>query len=178
MRTATISPSGVNRTFAADEVIVSKTDLTGRITYVNDVFLHIARYDEDEVIGQPHSLIRHPDMPRTVFKLLWEEIEAGREIFAYVKNMARDGAHYWVFAHVTPTRRGGRIVGYHSNRRSPHPSAIAAIAPIYAALLAEERRVGHPVEAMRAGAALLERTLTEQRMSYDEFVWSITKAVS
>ena len=178
MRTATISPTGVNRTFAPDEVIVSKTDLTGRLTYVNDVFLHIARYDEDEVIGQPHNLIRHPDMPRTVFKLLWEEIEAGRELFAYVKNLARDGAHYWVFAHVTPTRRNGRIVAYHSKRRSPHTSAVAAIAPVYAALLAEERRHGNPVEAMRAGAALLERTLAEHGMTYDEFVWSITKAVS
>lgn len=178
MRTASVSPSGVNRTFAPDEVIVSKTDLTGRITYVNDVFLHVARYEEDEVIGQPHNMIRHPDMPRTVFKLLWEEIEAGREIFAYVKNLAKDGAHYWVFAHVTPTRKDGRIVGYHSNRRSPHVSSVSAIAPIYAAMLAEERRHSHPVEAMRAGAALMQRTLADHHVTYDEFVWSITKVAS
>ena len=166
---------GENRTFGEDEVIVSKTDLQGRITYVNDVFLRVSRYEESEVMGKAHSIIRHPDMPRAVFGLLWKEIEAGREVFAYVKNLAADGAHYWVFAHVTPTYRGGRIVAYHSNRRSPDPAAVASITPIYAQLLAEERKHDHPKDALRASTALLGQVLANHHVTYDEFVWSLTK---
>jgi len=175
MRASTISPTGVNRTFGHDEVIVSKTDLQGKLTYVNDVFLRISQYDEEELIGRPHNVIRHPDMPRVVFSLLWKEIAAGREIFAYVKNMASDGAHYWVFAHVTPTIVDGRILGYHSNRRSPSASAIAAISPIYAALLAEEHRQARPTDALKASQELLDQMLADQAMTYDQFVWSLTK---
>lgn len=90
-------------TFHPDEVIVSKTDLKGRITNCNDVFLDIARYREAEVLGQPHSIIRHPDMPRSVFHLLWETIGHQSEIFAYVKNRTKTGDYYWVLAHVTPS---------------------------------------------------------------------------
>jgi PAS domain S-box-containing protein len=113
------TPTGRERTFDDEEIIVSKTDLSGRITYANDVFLRISGYTEAEVIGQPHSLIRHPDMPRSVFNLLWKTIGAGQEIFAYVVNMAKNGDHYWVLAHVTPTfGPAGDIIGFHSNRRT------------------------------------------------------------
>lgn len=77
-----IQPTGTERTFENDEIIVSKTDSKGRITYANDVFLKLALYEESEVLGAPHSLVRHPDMPRAVFKLLWDTIQAGEEIFA------------------------------------------------------------------------------------------------
>ena len=103
MSVSAIKPTGIERTFGEDEIIVSKTDLKGRITYANQVFLRIPGYTEKEVLGQPHNIIRHPDMPRCVFKLLWDTLEARREIFAYVINMACNGDHYWVFAHVTPT---------------------------------------------------------------------------
>ena len=98
-----IRPTGKEVFFPAGELIVSKTDLKGRITYANSTFCHIAGYSEAELLGQPHSIIRHPDMPRAVFRLVWDTIAAGREIFGYVKNMARSGDHYWVFAHVTPS---------------------------------------------------------------------------
>jgi PAS domain S-box-containing protein len=171
--TVTVRPSGVERRLAAEDVIVSKTDLQGRITYVNDVFCDISKWTEADAIGRPHNIIRHPEMPRSVFALLWSEIAAGREIFAYVDNLARDGAHYWVFAHVTPTRANGRIVGYHSNRRAPHPDAVTAIAPVYRALLAEERRHAHGPDAIAAGAAMLNAVLADQGVTYDEFVWSL-----
>ena len=80
--TKDIQPTGTERTFENDEIIVSKTDSKGRITYANDVFLKLALYEESEVLGAPHSLVRHPDMPRAVFKLLWDTIQAGEEIFA------------------------------------------------------------------------------------------------
>jgi len=106
-----VVPSGVERTMAEDELIVSKTDTRGIMTYVNDVFLRVSAYPESEVLGQPHNMIRHPDMPRCVFKLLWDTIKSGQEIFAYVVNLAADGAHYWVFAHVTPSfDTTGRVV--------------------------------------------------------------------
>ncbi len=89
-----VEPTGREVRFGADEIIVSKTDLTGHLTYANDVFLRVAGYTEAEVIGQPHSFIRHPEMPRAVFKLLWDTIQSGREVFAYVVNLTKHGDHY------------------------------------------------------------------------------------
>ena len=88
--------------FDEEELIVSKTDAQGRITYCNDVFIRISGYTERELLGAPHSLIRHPDMPRAVFKLLWDTIASGEECFAYVVNRAKSGDHYLVRAHLTP----------------------------------------------------------------------------
>lgn len=173
-----ITPTGVERTFGEDEIIVSKTDLKGRITYANDIFLKIADYKEGDVLGKPHQLIRHPDMPRAVFKILWDTIQSGRELFAYVKNMTAGGDHYWVFAHVTPTFDAkGEIVGYHSNRRVPVRAAIDRIEPVYARMLAAENAPGTgPGSAktnMEASAGILEQVLRDAGMSYEEFVFSI-----
>jgi PAS domain S-box-containing protein len=117
--------------FDESELIVSKTDLKGAVTYANNTFfLKVSGYGEEELLGQPHSILRHPDMPRCAFKLLWQEIEAGREIFAYVVNLAKNGDHYWVFAHVTPTiKDNGSIIGYHSSRRVPSRTALGKVIP-------------------------------------------------
>jgi len=169
-----IAPTGRESPFAEEELIVSKTDLKGRITYANDVFLRVAKYSIRELIGAPHSLIRHPDMPRCVFKLLWDTIEAKQEIFAYVLNMARDGGHYWVFAHVTPTFDAQHnIIGYHSNRRKPDAGQVAKIKPLYSALLAEENRVTNRKDGMQRGYEMLVATLKDARLDYDEFVFSL-----
>lgn len=174
MRTTAVRPTGVERTFGDDEIIVSKTDTRGRITYVNDVFVRISAYPEHELIGQPHSIIRHPEMPRSVFKLLWETITQGSELFAYIVNLSADGGHYWVLAHVTPTfGPGGDIVGYHSNRRTASRTALDQIEPVYKALLAEERSHSHAPEAIAAGYDLLQRTLADKGTTYDEFVWAL-----
>jgi len=168
------TPTGRERTFNDEEIIVSKTDLSGRITYANDVFLRISGYTEAEVIGQPHSLIRHPDMPRSVFNLLWQTIAAGREIFAYVVNMAKDGDHYWVLAHVTPTfGPGGDIIGYHSNRRTPDRTALAAIMPLYRTLLLEEQRHETKASQIAASGDLLKEVLVQKGMPYDELMFSL-----
>lgn len=103
MSAKAIKPTGIECPYAEDELIVTKTNLKGHITYANDVFLRLSKYPAEDVLGAPHSLIRHPSMPRSIFKLLWDSIQVKREIFAYVVNMARNGDHYWVFAHVTPT---------------------------------------------------------------------------
>jgi PAS domain S-box-containing protein len=172
------TPTGREVRFADDEIIVSKTDLQGRILYANDVFLRVAGYRIDEVVGKPHSLIRHPDMPRAVFKLLWDEIQAGREIFAYVVNLAKNGDHYWVLAHVTPSFDArGRVGGYHSNRRTAAPEAVAAIKPLYAAMLAAERGKSGKDESIAAGTAVLLKELDRRGLDYERFVWSLEPEV-
>lgn len=169
-----MTPTGAVRTFGAEQIIVSKTDLQGRITYANDVFVEVSGYSEAELLGQPHSLIRHPDMPRAVFQALWDTVAAGREIFAYVDNLAADGAHYWVLAHVTPSfGPGGRITGYHSNRRCPEPAAIRAVSGLYAQLRAEEQRHGTGRAAVEAGSRLLRDALADRGQTYEEFVWQV-----
>jgi PAS domain S-box-containing protein len=167
-------PTQTERQFGDDEIIVSKTDLKGRITYANDVFCRVGQYAEHELVGQPHSILRHPDMPRCVFQLLWQEIAAGREIFAYVKNMAKSGDFYWVFAHVTPNfDSAGKIAGYHSNRRRPERAALDKVIPLYQALLAEEARQPDRKQGQAAGFAMLQAQLAQIGMPYDEFVFSL-----
>jgi PAS domain S-box-containing protein len=169
-----IRPTGTERTFGEDEIIVSKTDLKGHITYANEVFLNISSYTEDEILGKPHNIIRHPDMPRCVFKLLWDTLKDKREIFAYVLNMAKNGDHYWVFAHVTPTfDKSNNVIGYHSNRRLPKPSAVAKIVPIYRRLLEEEKKFANKEEGMAASAALLGKMIQENAADYGEFVFAV-----
>lgn len=170
-------PSGIERELGSDDVIVTKTDLRGRITYANEVFCRISALTETQVIGQPHSLIRHPEMPRAVFRLLWDTVQQDRELFAYVVNLAADGAHYWVLAHITPSRDArGRIVGYHSNRRRPARAAVARVRPLYQRLRAEEAQHRRAVDATSAGGALLDRILADQDTTYERFVWDLTSA--
>ncbi len=169
-----VQPTGRETFFAEDEIIVSKTDLKGIITYANPVFLDIAHYREEEALGQAHNIIRHPDMPRCIFDLLWKTIASGEEIFAYVKNMAKNGDHYWVFAHVTPTfGAAGQITGYHSNRRVPDRGAVATADALYRKLLAEEHRHSDWRAGMEAAARMIETTLQEAKMSYEEFAFAI-----
>ncbi len=169
-----VRPTGEERSFPADELIVSKTDPRGVITYANDVFLRVGAYSLDEVIGQPHNLIRHPDMPRAVFKLLWDTLAARQELFAYVNNLAADGANYWVLAHVTPSYGpDGSVVGYHSSRRRPSPRALERVRPLYERLRAEERRHPNARAAVAASTELLDRLIAEQAASYEDFVWTV-----
>jgi PAS domain S-box-containing protein len=166
--------SGVERTFGTDEIIVSKTDLKGRIIYANEVFLRLSSYQEREILGQPHSIIRHPAMPRCVFKLLWDTIQAGKECFAYVLNRSKNGDHYWVLAHVTPTfDPQGNIVSYHSNRRSPRRAAITKAEALYAELLAVEARSDDRKAGMEAGFQALVDKLQALGVPYDEFVFAL-----
>jgi PAS domain S-box-containing protein len=170
----TVQPSGAERTFGENEIIVSKTDTRGVITYANPVFLRMADMSEEEAIGAPHSVIRHPDMPRGVFKLLWDRVQAGDEVFAYVVNLARNGDHYWVLAHVTPTfDAAGKIIGYHSNRRSPERSAVARLQAVYADLRQVEARAGDKASAADASVAALTQMLANQGVSYDEFIFGL-----
>lgn len=174
MRRLATPPTGRERRFNDDEIIVSKTDARGIITYANEVFLRVAGFTEAEVLGQPHNLIRHPDMPMCVFKLLWDTVASGREIFAYVVNQAKDGDHYWVLAHVTPTfDANGKVIGYHSNRRTAGRDAIRTMEGVYRELRRVEGEQQSSEAAMRAGVERLQSILANAGMSYDEFVFSL-----
>ena len=168
-----IQPTNREVFFDAREIIVSKTDMKGWITYANDIFAGISGFTERELLGQPHSIIRHPDMPRAVFKLLWDTILQGQEIFAYVKNITKTGDHYWVFAHVTPSfGPNGQIIGFHSNRRVPRREAIAAVIPIYADLIHTEAQHRNGKDALNAGSAHLLNFVKSTHKPYDELVLS------
>lgn len=170
-----IAPSGAEIALREDDIIVSKTDLKGRIIYANQTFCRIAGYTEVEVMGQPHSIVRHPDMPRAVFKLLWDTLAEGREIFAYVKNMAKNGDHYWVLAHVTPSYdKNHNVIGYHSNRRCPSRDVVAnTIVPLYSTVLQEESRHRNGQAALTAGFDLLVNFLKSKNTTYDELILSL-----
>ncbi len=163
------TPTNKEKTFGKDEIVVSKTDLKGNITYGNELFIKLSGYSEEELLGAPHNLIRHPDMPAVVFKALWDTIQAGSEIFAYVINLAKDGSFYWVFANVTPSfDNSGKIIGYHSVRRSPDPKKVAIVKGLYAQLLSAEKSGG-----MEASLAILTKLLEEKGTTYEKFILSL-----
>ena len=156
-----------------DDFIISKTDLKGRITYCNRIFIEFSGYTESELLGAQHNIVRHPDMPRGVFKFLWDTLEQKKECFAYVKNMSQDGGFYWVFANVTPNMdEQGKVDGYFSVRRKPERGAVSALADVYRLMLDEERRAG-PKDACAASLALLTSVLNQKGVSYEKFILSI-----
>mgnify|MGYP001765234460 CR=1 FL=1 len=172
---AKIQPTQREVTFRPEEIIVSKTDLKGRITYANRTFSEVAGYSRTELMGQPHSIIRHPDMPRAVFKLLWDQLAEEKEVFAYVKNMARNGDYYWVFAHVTPSYDAERrVVGYHSNRRVPDRRVVTSVMePVYAELLKIEASHSNAKEGLKASFARLMDIVKSKAASYDELIFAL-----
>ena len=155
---------------APDDLIITKTDPSGHISYANRTFMRIAGYAEHELLGKPHNLIRHPDMPRGVYRLMWETLKAEREFFGVIKNMTADGDFYWVFANVTPDHdRGGAVSGYFSVRRSVSSGAVAAASELYAQMRQIEHKSG-PGTAPEASLAWLRRTLAERQTTYERLV--------
>ena len=155
------------------DFIVSKTDLKGRITYCNRVFIEFSGFTASELMGEQHNIVRHPDMPRGVFKFLWDTLVQKKECFAFVKNMCKDGSFYWVFANVTPDfDSNGQVVGYFSVRRKASTKAIALMGSLYQAMLEEERKAGAK-DACDASLTLLVNTLQQKGVSYEQFVLSL-----
>ena len=168
-----ITPTSVERVMREDDFIVSMTDLKGIITYCNRIFIEFSGYSESELLGTQHNIIRHPDMPRAVFKLLWDKIQNREECFAYVKNMSKDGGFYWVFTNVTPTfDPAGNVTGYFSVRRKPKQSGVQTASAVYAAMLEAEKKAG-PANAIAAATKILVDILNEKGLSYDELVLTI-----
>ena len=169
----TVAPTNREILMQDQDFIVSKTDLKGRITYANRVFMRIAGYAERELLNVQHNIIRHPDMPRGVFRLLWNVIENGQECFAYVKNLAKNGDFYWVFANVTMDYdANGKPIGYFSVRRKPSRAGIDAVTPVYQEMLRIEQRAGAR-DAPDASLNWLVDVLKSKGTTYEEFIHSL-----
>lgn len=168
-------PSGKERLLDLDDIIVTKTDTTGKITYGNRTFYDFAGLSESECIGKQHNIIRHPEMPRCIFEILWKTLKGGEEIFAFVNNLSANGDNYWVLAHVTPSLDSdGLTVGYHSSRRSPNrPILEKHIIPLYRELLAVEKSISSPRESMAASGKKIDNILQQNKMGINEFVFSL-----
>jgi PAS domain S-box-containing protein len=166
-------PTRQERVMRENDFIVSKTDLKGRITYCNRVFIEFSGYAEHELLGAQHNIVRHPDMPRGVFKLLWDTLEQKKECFAYVKNMSKDGGFYWVWANVTANlNEHGKSEGYFSVRRKPNRDAVNTLTELYRLMLDEEGRAG-PKDACDASLACLSHVLNQKGVSYEQFILSL-----
>lgn len=164
-----ITPTNAETKLGTNDFIVSKTDNKGKITYCNEIFMNIAGYSEEELIGINHNIIRHPEMPKIAFKLAWDLIQSGKEFFGFVKNMKKDGGYYWVFANITPDYDENKhIIGYTSVRRKPNDEAITTIIPIYKKLIELENSGG-----MKASEEFLMTFLTQNNTSYDDLIISL-----
>lgn len=137
-QTRTVYDADIEHPFPDGRLIVSRTDLQGKITQVNDAFVEISGYTEAELIGQPHCILRHPDMPKQAYQDLWSTVQSGNKWHGYVKNLCKDGGHYWVYATVVPNVRQGQVVGYTSVRRKPSRSKVAEATELYAKMKAGE----------------------------------------
>jgi PAS domain S-box-containing protein len=161
--------------FDESDFIVSKTDTRGMIKYVNNIFIKVSGFQEDELIDRPHSIIRHEKMPRCIFDYFWATLKEGKEMFAYVVNICKNGDYYWVLAYVTPDLDPdtGEVVGYHSVRRVPSRRAVREIEAIYKTLVDIEKRQGSKKAAIHAGMKKFSEILKNTGMEYEEWVYSL-----
>ncbi|MBC53527.1 MAG: chemotaxis protein [Gammaproteobacteria bacterium] len=137
--------------FPASEKLVSTTDLKSYIRYANPEFTAISGYTEDELMGAPHNIVRHPDMPKQAFKALWDSVEKGKPWMGMVKNKCKNGDYYWVDAYVTPVMENGKVAGYQSVRSCPDENHVANAESLY--------------KKLRAGASVRLSSLLSWRQS-------------
>ncbi|NKQ40659.1 MAG: PAS domain-containing protein [Sulfurovum sp.] len=147
------------------DIIVSKSNEAGDITYANPIFWKLSGYSQGELLDNPHSILRHPDMPKIVFKFLWDNLKAGSDVFAFVKNRSKDGGFYWVLAHVRVAKNpDGSFRNYVSTRRMMTEGARKTIEPLYIKMLEAEKEGG-----MSASLKVLEDSLSESGASLATF---------
>ena len=173
MRKPKITPINKETFLKEEDFIVSKTDLKSRILYGNKIFIDISGYSEEELLDAPHNILRHPDMPRCAFKVLYDHIQNGKEWFGYVKNLRKDGGFYWVFANISPTLDANKnIIDYYSVRRKPRDGFKNIIEPLYAELLSLEQNGG-----MEASLKAVDELLINKKMSFNELMIKIQKGI-
>ncbi len=147
------------------DIVVSKSDAEGNIKYANPIFVKLSGYSQGELLDKPHSILRHPDMPKIIFKFLWDNIQEGKDVKAFVKNRSKDGGFYWVLAHVRrATNPDGSFRNYTSTRRMVSAKARELIEPLYAKMLEAEKDSG-----MDASLKILQEFLAENGGSLETF---------
>lgn len=171
-----ITPTNTQIKLKDQDFIISKTDISGRLTYVNRIFMDIANYPESDLLGVQHNVIRHPDMPRGVFQFLWKTLKAGDEFLGFVKNLCLNGEYYWVFANITLDHdKEGKLQGYYSVRRKPPQSAIDIIIPLYKEMLAIESRSSTKEAPDKSLAYLMEAIAQTGAKNYNHFILNLYK---
>ena len=130
-------------------MVVSKTDLKGKMTYVNQDFINISGFSEEELLGSPQNIVRHPDMPPEAFADMWRALKSGRAWTGMVKNRCKNGDFYWVDANAAPMMEGGKVVGYTSIRTKPSRGQVRAADSAY-----REIRAGNKNLDVRDGAVV------------------------
>ncbi len=168
-----IIPTQREVSFLDSELIVSKTDFAGKITYANRVFMRVSNFSEHELLGKNHNVIRHPDMPAGVFYGLWKTLKSGNEFFGLVKNITAGGDFYWVFANITPDMSDSKIVGFYSVRRQAPKAAIQFIEPIYKKMREIEGTKPKQNDAERSWKYLLNVITESDYCSYDAFALNL-----
>lgn len=162
-------PQPINEAIKLDKhkYIMSRTDTRGTIEFANDYFAEISGYTKEELIGHPHSIVRHPDMPRVMFKVMWDRLKKGEDVYAVVKNLAKDGRYYWVTTHFEIKRHpiDNSIIGYMAFRQAAGLNTIRTIEELYQKLREEEKAGG-----MAASEKYLIDYLAEQNFSYDDYI--------
>jgi len=157
--------------FSKKKFIVSKTDINGIIIFTNKNFSEVSGYTQEELIGEPHNILRHPDMPQAVFYLVWQSLLAGKSISGVVKNLAKSGKYYWVIADLEPKfDEYGEIKALTAFRRAAPQNVIDATEELYAAMLSIEKKHG-----MERSIAYLEGFLEEHNLTYEEFIQELIK---
>ncbi|PCI19405.1 MAG: aerotaxis receptor Aer [Piscirickettsiaceae bacterium] len=161
-------------TLNEEDFIISKTDNTGLITYANRAFMQISQYPASKLLGHPQNIVRHSDMPKGVFKLLWRTIQQRQEFFGFIKNICANGDFYWVFANITTDDDiAGNAQGYHSIRRKAPDSAIETIIPIYQEMLSIEKQ--NSATGADDSLEYLESWVTSQGLSYRNLMLKLYK---
>lgn len=168
-------PTNEENILKSTDLIVSKSDAEGNITYINPIFLKISGYTQGELIEQPHAILRHPDMPKVIFKYLWKNIKEGNDVVAFVKNLCKNGSFYWVLATVKVAKNpDGSFRNYMSTRKRITDSAKETISSLYANLLAIEKSDGVEASENALNAFLTEKGVTDSD-SFNKLMIEINK---
>lgn len=168
-----ITPTDNELFLPDDGQIISKTNENGLITYCNTLFIEFSGYDESELLGQPHNVIRHPDMPRAIFHLFWETLQKNQEFNGYIKNLCKDGSFYWVFANVTPSMsQDNQLLGYYSVRRKASDEQLSFIKDLYQDLKEIENKSSDE-KAIQESTYKLNNILNGKEVGYNEFILNL-----
>jgi len=146
-----------------DELIISRTDLHGIITYANETFAQISGYELTELIGKAHSIVRHPDMPRSVFQTLWQSLEYGQMWKGYIKNLRKDGGYYWVYAEISGVYKDGVLVEYKSLRAPMDQATKISMQRVYDELKENEEKISRAVVYLQNDVVRKVETLAREK---------------
>lgn len=170
-----IEPTNVEHEVKSVDLIVSKSDEKGVITYGNPIFIKLSGCSQGSLLDQPHSLLRHPDMPKVIFKYLWDNIKDGNEVVAYVKNLCADGGYYWVLATVKMAKNpDGSFRNYMSTRKGITQGAKETIGELYAKWLEIEKTEGFEASQIAFENFLAQNGLMDSK-AFNEYMKSLNK---